>query len=142
MIAAIYSRKSVFTEKSESVENQVAICKQYGRNKGITEFLVYEDEGFSGKNTDRPGFKKMMFDAKRKKFNCIISYRLDRFSRNVADFAGTYSILQKLGIDFISVREQFDTTSVVGRGMMNISAVFAQMERESTAERVTDNIVA
>ena len=141
MIAAIYSRKSVFTEKSESVENQVAICKQYGRNKGITEFLVYEDEGFSGKNTDRPGFKKMMFDAKRKKFNCIISYRLDRFSRNVADFAGTYSILQKLGIDFISVREQFDTTSVVGRGMMNISAVFAQMERESTAERVIDNML-
>jgi site-specific DNA recombinase len=90
MKAAIYSRKSKFTGKGESVENQVQLCREYAlRYLGISgdDFVIYEDEGFSGGNTKRPQFIKMMKgDAKQKKFDVLICYRLDRISRNVSDF--------------------------------------------------------
>lgn len=141
MIAAIYSRKSVFSSKGESVENQIQICKDYGQRNGFTDFAIYEDEGYSGKNTARPGFQKMMEDAKKKKFKAIICYKLDRISRNVADFSSLIDTLQKHDMDFISVTDQFDTSTVMGRAMMYISSVFAQMERETIAERVRDNML-
>ena len=87
MIGAIYSRKSKFTGKGESIENQVQLCKEHGKNLGITEFSIYEDEGFSGGNTHRPKFQEMLKDAKNKKFDVLICYRLDRVSRNIADFS-------------------------------------------------------
>lgn len=141
MIAAIYSRKSKITGKGESTENQVQMCKEY-TNKflDIKEFVIYEDEGFSGKNTDRPEFKRMMNDAKKKKFDVLICYRLDRVSRNIADFSILIEDLQKHGISFVSIKEQFDTSNPMGRAMMNIAAVFAQLERETIAERVRDNM--
>ena len=137
--AAIYSRKSKFTGKGESIENQVEMCKQYGRNIGINTFEIYEDEGFSAKNTDRPEFQRLMKDIKKKKFTHLICYRLDRINRNVADFSNTLEILNKYDISFVSIKEQFDTSNAMGRAMMNISAVFAQLEREPTAERIRDN---
>lgn len=89
MKAAIYSRKSRFTGKGESIENQVQMCKEYAsmnlRSKQIEEFLIYEDEGFSGGNTNRPEFQRMMNYAENKKFDILICYRLDRsfiFSSN------------------------------------------------------------
>lgn len=82
----------------------------------------------------------MMRDAKRKKFNILICYRLDRISRNVSDFTQTIEELKRTNIQFISIREQFDTSSPMGRAMMNIAAVFAQLERETIAERVKDNM--
>lgn len=145
MIAAIYSRKSKFTGKGESIENQVQLCKEYAttqlKNKNITEFLIYEDEGFSGKNVNRPEFQKLMKDVKNGKFNILICYRLDRISRNVADFSSTLEVLQNNKIDFISIREQFDTSSPMGRAMIYIASVFAQLERETIAERVKDNML-
>lgn len=142
MIAAIYSRKSIFTGKGESIENQVDMCKEFAtKTMEITNFLIYEDEGYSGKNTKRPKFQKLLKDAKAKKFDVLICYRLDRISRNVADFSNTIEELQKHNIDFISIREQFDTSSPMGRAMMNIAAVFAQLERETIAERVRDNMM-
>ena len=138
--AAIYSRKSKFTGKGESIENQVEMCKQYGRNIGIDTFEIYEDEGFSAKNTDRPEFQRLMRDIKKKKFTHLICYRLDRINRNVADFSNTLEILNKYDISFVSIKEQFDTSNAMGRAMMNISAVFAQLERETTAERIRDNL--
>ncbi|MCW6079295.1 recombinase family protein [Clostridium sporogenes] len=143
MIAAIYSRKSKFTEKGESVENQIEMCKEYlKRNfKELKHIEIYEDEGFSGKDTNRPKFKKMIKDAKNKKINILICYRLDRISRNVADFSNTIEELQKHNIDFISIKEQFDTSTPMGRAMMNIAAVFAQLERETIAERIKDNMI-
>lgn len=145
MIAAIYSRKSKFTGKGESIENQVQMCKDYAQNqlkdKNITEFLIYEDEGFSGGNTNRPEFQRLMEDARTKKFDVLICYRLDRISRNVADFSTTLESLQKHNIDFISIREQFDTSSPMGRAMIYIASVFAQLERETIAERVRDNML-
>jgi DNA invertase Pin-like site-specific DNA recombinase len=140
MKAAIYSRKSKFTSKGESVENQIELCKTYGANNGYTDFLIYEDEGFSGGNINRPMFKSMMKDAKLKKFDAIICYRLDRISRNVSDFSTLIDKLKDLSIDFISIREQFDTSSPMGTAMMFISSVFAQLERETIAERIRDNM--
>ncbi|MEG2057919.1 MAG: recombinase family protein [Romboutsia sp.] len=140
MKVAIYSRKSKFTSKGESIENQIQLCMDYGKNIGVKDFLVYEDEGFSGKNTNRPQFSKMIEDAKSKKFDTIICYRLDRISRNVADFSSLIDDLSSLGIGFISIKEQFDTTTPMGRAMMFISSVFAQLERETISERVRDNM--
>lgn len=140
---AIYSRKSIFTGKGESVENQVEMCKDYyfkHFNKNV-EFIIYEDEGFSGGNINRPKFKEMINDIKAKKFNTLICYRLDRISRNVADFSNTLELLQYNKIDFISIKEQFDTTTPMGRAMVYISSVFAQLERETIAERVRDNMI-
>ncbi len=84
--AAIYSRKSKFTGKGESIINQIELCKREGNHLGIEEFIIYEDEGFSGKNIKRPQFQKMLNDAKEKKFHVLICYRLDRISRNISDF--------------------------------------------------------
>lgn len=140
MKAAIYSRKSKFTGKGESIENQIQLCMDYAKNMGIEEFLIYEDEGFSGKSIDRPQFQKLISDAKSKKINCLICYRLDRISRNVSDFSTLIEDLNKLDISFISIKEQFDTSTPMGRAMMYISSVFAQLERETIAERVRDNM--
>lgn len=141
MKAAIYSRKSKFTGKGDSVENQVQLCREYGEKLSYSEFEVYEDEGFSGKNIHRPGFQSMLQDAKSKKFDVIICYRLDRISRNVSDFAQLIDELQSYGIGFISIRDQFDTTTPMGRAMMYIASVFAQLERETIAERIRDNML-
>lgn len=145
MKAAIYSRKSKFTGKGESIENQIQLCKEYAktqlRDKNITDFLIYEDEGFSGGNTNRPEFQRLLEDAKAKKFDVLICYRLDRISRNVADFSTTLEVLQKYDIDFVSIREQFDTSSPMGRAMIYIASVFAQLERETIAERIRDNML-
>ncbi|KZL89700.1 recombinase family protein [Clostridium magnum] len=143
MRIAIYSRKSRFVEGSESIENQIEMCKEYiKRNfKNVEDILVYEDEGFSGKNTDRPKFLQMLEDAENSLFNVLICYRLDRISRNIGDFAKIIDELQNLNIDFISIKEQFDTSSPMGRAMMYISSVFAQLERETIAERIKDNMM-
>lgn len=140
---AIYSRKSKYTGKGDSIENQVEMCKSHVNTilGNDIEFLIYEDEGFSGGTIDRPQFKKMLKDAKDKKFSYLICYRLDRISRNVADFSTLAQKLQEWNIHFISIREQFDTTSPMGRAMMYISSVFAQLERETIAERVRDNML-
>lgn len=144
MKAAIYSRKSKFTGKGESIENQIQLCKEYAYNHfGINEneVLIYEDEGFSGGTTDRPQFQLMLKDAKAKKFSTLICYRLDRLSRSVVDFSSTMEELQIYNISFVSIREQFDTSTPMGRAMMYIASVFAQLERETAAERIRDNML-
>jgi site-specific DNA recombinase len=142
MKAAIYSRKSKLTEKGDSIENQIQLCKEYAQyNLKINEFTVYEDEGFSGGNTERPEFQRMLKDAKNKRFDVIICYRLDRISRNIADFSTLINDLEDLEISFVSVREQFDTSTPLGRAMMYIASVFAQLERETIAERIKDNML-
>src|SRR3712207_7562416 len=99
MIAAIYARKSMETDKGESIENQIHLCKEFGTRAGATDFLYYKDEGFSGGNTNRPKFKEMIQATKSNKFSMLICYRLDRISRNVADFSSTLETLQKHNID-------------------------------------------
>ena len=140
----IYSRKSRFTGKGESIENQIEMCRQYivthyGQEEADAA-LVYEDEGFSGGNLDRPKFQKMMSDSQKIQFAAIVVYRLDRISRNIGDFAKLIEELGNRKIDFISIREQFDTSSPMGRAMMYIASVFSQLERETIAERIRDNM--
>lgn len=144
MKIAIYSRKSKFTGKGDSIENQIQLCKEYIHkyfNIEDNDILIYEDEGFSGGTTDRPQFKLMMKDAKNKKFDVLVCYRLDRISRNIADFSSLIEELQKNDISFVSIREQFDTSTPMGRAMMYIASVFAQLERETIAERIRDNMI-
>ena len=141
---AIYSRKSKATDKGESIGNQVEMCRNYINANAPGEeheFLIYEDEGFSGKNTKRPEFLRMMQDAKKKRFQQVVVYRLDRISRNIVDYMTITEKLQSSGIGFISINERFDTTTPMGRAMMQIAAVFAQLERETIAERVQDNML-
>lgn len=140
-IAAIYSRKSKFTGKGESIINQIELCKRECNHLSIEKFIIYEDEGFSGKNIKRPQFQKMLMDAQEKKFQVLICYRLDRISRNIADFTTLINKLDCLHISFISVNEQFDTSTPMGRAMMYIASVFAQLERETIGERVRDNML-
>ena len=141
---AIYSRKSKFTGKGESIGNQVELCKEYIRNMFGEEFadrcVVFEDEGFSGGNLHRPDFKRMMKDVRKHKFKAIVVYRLDRISRNIGDFTGLIDELTKLDVSFVSIKEQFDTSTPMGRAMMFIISVFSQLERETIAERIRDNM--
>ncbi len=140
----IYSRKSKFTGKGESIENQIELCRQYiASHYGAEQaenVLVYEDEGFSGGNLERPEFKRMMKNSHEMQFAAIVVYRLDRISRNIGDFAKLIEDLGERQIDFISIREQFDTSSPMGRAMMYIASVFSQLERETIAERIRDNM--
>jgi len=140
-IAAIYSRKSKFTGKGESIVNQIELCKRECSHLNIEQFIIYEDEGFSGKNIKRPQFQKMLNDARQNKFHVLICYRLDRISRNISDFTCLINELDSLHISFISVNEQFDTSTPMGRAMMYIASVFAQLERETIGERVRDNML-
>ncbi|MGN0348056.1 MAG: recombinase family protein [Roseburia sp.] len=141
---AIYSRKSRFTGKGESIGNQIELCKEYIEKhygqEALENIIIYEDEGFSGKNLNRPDFKKMMDAAKKHGFRAIIVYRLDRISRNISDFAGLIEELSRLDIAFVSIKEQFDTGTPMGRAMMYIASVFSQLERETIAERIRDNM--
>lgn len=142
--AAIYSRKSLFTGKGESIENQIQLCKEYGEknlNLKNDNFIIYEDEGFSGGNTNRPKFQELLKDVKKRKFDVLMCYRLDRISRNVADFSTTLELLQQHNISFVSIKEQFDTSTPMGKAMVYISSVFAQLERETIAERIRDNMI-
>lgn len=146
MNIAIYPRKSVYRDTSDSVEVQVKLCKEYAniifRGERIN-FIVYDkDEGFSGKNTNRPSFTEMMNDVKEGFLDVVMVYKLDRISRNVQDFSQTFSILQKHNVSFLSVKESFDTSTPIGRTVMYILAAFSQLERETTAERVSDNMLS
>ncbi|MGM9663194.1 MAG: recombinase family protein [Oscillospiraceae bacterium] len=140
---AIYSRKSKFTGKGESIGNQVELCREYIRAHygGAAERIaVYEDEGFSGGDLNRPAFRRMMQAARERRFRAIVVYRLDRISRNISDFSGLIEELSRLGVAFVSIREQFDTDTPMGRAMMYIASVFSQLERETIAERIRDNM--
>lgn len=141
---AVYSRKSKFTGKGESIGNQVELCREYIRthygNEAADNVVVFEDEGFSGGNINRPAFKKMMAQIERGEFKALVVYRLDRVSRNVSDFSGLIESLNRRDIVFVSIREQFDTATPMGRAMMYIASVFAQLERETIAERIRDNM--
>lgn len=141
---AIYSRKSKYTGKGESIGNQIEMCREYlaqhVSEEAAQAAVVYEDEGFSGGTLQRPKFKIMMQDIEAGKICTVVCYRLDRISRNIGDFAGLIDHLHSLRVGFVSIKEQFDTQSPMGRAMMYIASVFSQLERETIAERIRDNL--
>lgn len=141
---AIYSRKSKFTGKGESIGNQIELCREYIRlnytPEAAANAIIFEDEGFSGGNLNRPAFQQMLSAARSHELSAIVVYRLDRISRNISDFSTLIEELSRLGVAFISIREQFDTGTPMGRAMMYIASVFSQLERETIAERIRDNM--
>ncbi|MBR1659106.1 MAG: recombinase family protein [Oscillospiraceae bacterium] len=134
---AVYARQSIDKKDSLSIEGQIALCKRHAGE----EALVFQDRGYSGKNTKRPAFRELMRAVESGKVRKIYVYRLDRFSRSIADFSRLWETLNQYGVEFHSVTEQFDTSSPIGRAMLNIVLVFAQLERETTSERVRDNYI-
>ena len=121
----IYSRKSIYTGKGESIENQIELCRSYISSKYPCDpdphIKIYEDEGFSGKNTERPQFQKMLCDIQLDPPDFIVCYRLDRISRSVSDFSTFIEKLNCLGISFLCIKEEFDTSRPMGKAMMYIA---------------------
>ena len=107
---AIYSRKSKFTGKGESIENQIELCKNHLINKYGTnikdKILIYQDEGFTGYNTNRPEFQKMIQESRRKNFKIVLCWKFDRIGRNAGDFYINERKLLDNGVKIESITEQ------------------------------------
>lgn len=137
-----YGRKSIYSDKSDSTDVQYKLSTEYCKSHyNDFEIYRYEDEGYTGGNTDRPDYTRLIDDVKDNKLDIVICYKIDRISRSVADFSKFFTILSDHGVQFVSIKEQIDTSTPLGRAMMYICSVFAQMERETIAERVTDNMI-
>lgn len=104
---------------------------------GISDYVIFEDPGYSAKNTDRPDYQAMMERIRTGEFTHLVVWKIDRISRNLLDFASMYAELKQLGVTFVSKNEQFDTSSAIGEAMLKIILVFAELERNMTSERVT-----
>lgn len=104
---------------------------------GIQDYVIFEDPGYSAKNTDRPDYQKMMDRLRTGEFSHLLVWKIDRISRNLLDFANMYQELKNLGVTFVSKNEQFDTSSAIGEAMLKIILIFAELERNITSERVT-----
>lgn len=135
MYDALYTRQSVEKADSISIESQLEYCKYETRGNPYKEYI---DKGYSGKNTNRPAFEKMLEHIKQGEVSRVIVYKLDRISRSILDFANMMDVFQKYHVEFVSSTERFDTSTPIGRAMLNICIVFAQLERETIQKRVTD----
>lgn len=132
---AIYARQSVDKADSISIESQIAFCEYELRGEACK---IYTDRGYSGKNTDRPAFSELMADIESERIRKVIVYKLDRISRSILDFSNMMEQFEKHRVEFVSTTEKFDTASPMGRAMLNICIVFAQLERETIQKRVAD----
>lgn len=133
---AIYARQSVDKRDSVSIETQIDDCRKICEE---TNIITYADKGFSGKNTDRPKLQKLIYDIENGSICKVIVYKIDRISRNITDFYSLYELMKKNDCELVSYNEKFDTSNSMGRAMMGILAVFAQMERENISTRIIDN---
>lgn len=132
---AIYGRQSVDRADSISIESQIEFCKYELKGGSYKE---YTDKGYSGKNTDRPQFQQLVSDIEQGLVKRVIVYKLDRISRSIIDFASMMELFGRHSVEFVSSTEKFDTSTPMGRAMLNICIVFAQLERETIQKRVTD----
>lgn len=146
---AIYCRKSLekgLEQNFNSLDAQRAACEAYvASQKAIGWTLanqVYEDAGFTGANTSRPGLTQLLADLEARRFEAVIVYRADRLSRSLLDFTKLLRKLEQHDVAFVSVTEQFNTTSAGGRLMLNMLASFAEYERDVIAERTRDKVMA
>ena len=102
----------------------------------------YDDPGFSGGNTERPGLRRLMMDIEHGQIDIVVVYKIDRLTRSLADFSKMVEVFERQGVSFVSVTQQFNTTTSMGRLMLNVLLSFAQFEREVTGERIRDKIAA
>lgn len=149
MRCAIYTRKSTeegLEQEFNSLDAQYEACSSYvmsQRHEGWE--LVkdrYDDGGFSGGNMERPGLKQLLADVAAGKVQVIVLYKIDRLTRSLSDFSRIVDVLDKAGASFVSVTQSFNTTTSMGRLMLNVLLSFAQFEREVTGERIRDKIAA
>ncbi len=136
---ALYARQSVEKPDSISIESQLEYCRY--ETKGQPH-KVYVDRGFSGKDTHRPAFEQMLSDIRAGQIQTVVVYKLDRVSRSVLDFGKLMEEFEKNKVAFVSATEKFDTQTPMGRAMLNIAMVFAQLERETIQKRVADSYLA
>jgi len=146
---AIYTRKSSeegLEQNFNSLDAQREACEAYVLSQKAEGWkaisTMYDDGGFTGGNMDRPGLKKMMADIESKKIKIVVVYKVDRLTRSLADFAKMVELFDQHGVSFVSITQQFNTTSSMGRLTLNVLLSFAQFEREVTGERIRDKIAA
>jgi site-specific DNA recombinase len=146
---AIYTRKSSeegLEQSFNSLHAQREACEAYvlsQRHEGW-QLLAnqYDDGGFSGGNMERPGLKKLIADIAAGKIDTVVVYKVDRLTRALSDFAKIVDAFDKQGVSFVSVTQQFNTTTSMGRLTLNVLLSFAQFEREVTGERIRDKVAA
>src|SRR5260221_2542951 len=146
---AIYTRKSSeegLEQDFNSLHAQRESCDAYiksQRHEGWTSLpSLYDDGGYSGGSTDRPALKRLLADIQSGLIDVLVVYKVDRLTRSLADFAKIVEIFDAAGVSFVSVTQQFNTTTSMGRLTLNVLLSFAQFEREVTGERIRDKIAA
>lgn len=146
---AIYTRKSTeegLEQEFNSLDAQYEACAAYiasQRHEGWTQISDrHDDGGFTGGNLDRPALQRLLTDVSAGKVDVIVLYKIDRLTRSLTDFSKIVDVLDKAGASFVSVTQAFNTTTSMGRLMLNVLLSFAQFEREVTGERIRDKIAA
>src|SRR6187401_3155320 len=146
---AIYTRVSTdqgLEQDFNSLDAQYDASQAYIRSQVHAGWALvrtkYEDGGFSGGNTDRPALQRLLADVRAGEIDVIVVYKVDRLTRSLADFAKLVELFDKHTVSFVSVTQQFNTTTSMGRLTLNVLLSFAQFEREVTSERIRDKIAA
>lgn len=146
---AVYTRKSSeegLEQDFNSLEAQREACEAYVRSQEHEGWRLlperFDDGGFSGGNMERPALKQLIELVDAARIDIIVVYKIDRLTRSLTDFARLAEVLDKRGVSFVSVTQQFNTTTSMGRLMLNVLLSFAQFEREITGERIRDKIAA
>ncbi|MEJ2378267.1 MAG: recombinase family protein, partial [Pseudolabrys sp.] len=146
---AIYARVSTdsgLDQEFNSLDAQYDAASAYIRSQAHAHWTLvrtrYNDGGFSGGSTDRPALQRLLADVKARKVQVIVVYKVDRLTRSLADFAKLVELFDAHGASFVSVTQQFNTTTSMGRLTLNVLLSFAQFEREVTAERIRDKVAA
>jgi DNA invertase Pin-like site-specific DNA recombinase len=145
----IYTRVSTdhgLEQDFNSLDAQYEASQAYIRSQAHAGWtllrLKYDDGGFSGGNTDRPALQRLLQDIRAGKVDVIVVYKVDRLTRSLADFAKLVELFDQHNVSFVSVTQQFNTTTSMGRLTLNVLLSFAQFEREVTSERIRDKIAA
>src|SRR4051812_7542440 len=146
---AIYTRVSTdqgLEQDFNSLDAQYDASQAYIRSQAHAGWAMlrskYDDGGFSGGNTDRPALQRLLADVTAGKIDVIVVYKVDRLTRSLADFAKLVELFDTHDVSFVSVTQQFNTTTSMGRLTLNVLLSFAQFEREVTSERIRDKIAA
>jgi len=146
---AIYTRKSTdegldqeFNSLDAQRESAEAFIRSQQHEGWVCQPDAYNDGGFTGGNMERPALKRLISDIERGEIDCVVVYKVDRLSRSLLDFSRIIGLFDKHGVSFVSVTQQFNTTSSMGRLTLNILLSFAQFEREIISERTRDKISA
>jgi site-specific DNA recombinase len=146
---AVYTRKSSeegLEQEFNSLHAQREACEAYIRSQRHEGWVclpqAYDDGGFSGGTIDRPALQRLLADINGGKVDVVVTYKIDRLTRSLSDFAKITEIFEARGVSFVSVTQQFNTTTSMGRLTLNVLLSFAQFEREVAGERIRDKIAA